>query len=78
MSDIVRAMETELMRIADSVAGKIEQVAQLAERLRADNAALRLRLVAVETERDKLQARTVAARERVESLLERIPGEAGT
>jgi len=73
---IVCAMDKELRELSDRVAGKIEQAAQLVERLRADNAALRLRLAVVETERNHLQAQMVSARDRLQNLMDRIPEEA--
>lgn len=71
-------MDKDLTQLADQVAGKIEQAAQLIERLRADNAALRLRLTSVEAERSRLQAQTDEARERLRSLMERIPEDIGS
>lgn len=69
-------MNKELTQLADQVADKIEQTAQLVARLQADNTALRLRLAVVEAERNRLQTQTASARERLQSLMARIPEEA--
>jgi len=73
----VRVMDKELTELTDRVADKIEQTVHLVEHLQADNTALRLRLAVVEAEYSRLQTQTASARERLQSLMERIPEEAG-
>ncbi|MDR1648477.1 MAG: hypothetical protein LBR88_10695 [Zoogloeaceae bacterium] len=66
---------TELDLLVDGLADKVEQAADLIERLRADNIALRERLASVEAARGHLEAQTKAAHERLSALLARIPDE---
>ncbi|MDR3323409.1 MAG: hypothetical protein LBS89_04305 [Zoogloeaceae bacterium] len=65
-------MEKEL----EALAGKVEQVARLLERLQAENASLKRRLATGEAERERLRQNMDVARSRVETLLEQIPEEA--
>ncbi len=64
---------------------KIEELADRVERLllrhvelQRTNALLDQQLAAVTQERDSLRSRLTAARARIDTLLERLPAEAGT
>jgi chromosome segregation ATPase len=56
-----------------SLAGKVEQVAALVERLQSEKAALEARLAQVEAERDALGQNIESARLRVETLMRQLP-----
>jgi uncharacterized protein (TIGR02449 family) len=62
-------MEQEL----EALAGKIEQVAALIDRLRSEKTALEARLAQVEAERDALRQNVEFARLRVEALVRQLP-----
>lgn len=64
-------MEMEL----EALAGKVEKVAALVERLQSDNADLKQRLAALEVERDTLRQNMELARTRVEALIGQLPEE---
>lgn len=64
-------MEMEL----EALAGKVEKVAALVERLQSDNADLKQRLAALEAERDTLRQNMELARTRVEALIGQLPEE---
>lgn len=64
---------------------KIEELAERVERLllrhvelQRTNALLEQQLAAVTQERDSLRSRLTAARSRIDTLLERLPAEAGS
>lgn len=65
----MRAMEMEL----DALAGKLDRVVALLERLQSDNASLKQRIATLEAERDVLQHNMSIARARVENLIARLP-----
>lgn len=54
---------------------KIEQVLELVQQTRAENEVLKHRITAAEAERLDLRQRIAQARQRLESLLERLPEE---
>jgi len=62
-------MDTELAQLEP----KLEQLISLHERLRADNAELRGRVLRLETDNRQLSDKVRFAAERVESLLEKLP-----
>ena len=62
-------MEMEL----DALAGKLDRVVALLERLQSDNASLKQRIATLEAERDVLQHNMSIARARVENLIARLP-----
>ncbi len=64
-------MDTEL----EALEGKIDQVIGLIHQLRAENEVLRNQLAAGETERLSLREKMTAARERLESLMDKLPEE---
>jgi len=64
-------MDTEL----EALEGKIDQVIGLIHQLRAENEVLRNQLAAGETERLSLREKMTAARERLESLMAKLPEE---
>ncbi len=57
----------------DEIAARIEQLAQLANSLRAENATLRQGLVDAQAESRSLRSRLDAARQRIEALIEKLP-----
>ena len=65
-------MENELRALED----RIGQLAALARRLRAENAALRQSLLAAQGESKALAAKVESASVRLQRLLERLPEEA--
>lgn len=54
---------------------KVERVAAFCEELRAENHALRERLADLEREKDALAARMTTARERLETVMDKLPAE---
>ncbi|MDR3055652.1 MAG: hypothetical protein LBU53_09670 [Zoogloeaceae bacterium] len=60
----------------EALAGKVEQVAALVDRLQSENVALAARLTQVEAERDALRQNVEFARLRVEALMRQLPEEA--
>ena len=54
---------------------KVERVAAFCEELRAENHALRERLENLEREKQALAARMGSARERLETLMDKLPAE---
>lgn len=58
----------------DTLARRIDQLAQLSQSLRADNAALQSRLDERDAEILRLQGLVAHARDRVEVALARLPG----
>ena len=66
-------MEAEL----DSLDEKINQLVQLCHRLRRDNHELRQQLAAATNESKQLSEKIENARARLESLLTRLPEDAG-
>jgi uncharacterized protein (TIGR02449 family) len=54
---------------------KVERVAAFCEELRAENHALRERLADLEREKDALAARMTTARERIETIMDKLPAE---
>ncbi len=62
-------MDTELVALED----RIRQAVDLCQRLRGENSELRQRVVQLQSENRKLSDKIVAARERLEGLLEQIP-----
>ena len=65
-------MEAEL----NSLDEKISQLIQLCHRLRTDNSGLRQQLAAAQNQNKQLTEKIEAARQRLESLLSRIPEDA--
>jgi cell division protein ZapB len=63
------AMETDLACLEE----KIRQTAELCQRLREENRALRQRLALLEGDRHELEQKIDGARTRLEHLLQRIP-----
>ncbi|MBI5257389.1 MAG: DUF904 domain-containing protein [Burkholderiales bacterium] len=59
----------------DELAERIERLVLRHEELKRTNALLEQQLASVTTERDNLRSRLVAARTRIDALLERIPAE---
>lgn len=60
----------------DQIADRVERLLLRHEEVRRTNALLADQLEAMTRERDSLKARLGSARERVESLLERLPPQA--
>lgn len=58
-----------------SLEGKVEQIVALCDALRAENHRLHDRIGMLEEEKEALAERMVAARERIEGLLDRLPPE---
>jgi uncharacterized protein (TIGR02449 family) len=58
-----------------SLERKVEQVVAFCEQLREENHALRLRVAGLEQEKEALVERMGTARERLESIMERLPAE---
>jgi cell division protein ZapB len=58
-----------------SLEPKVERVVALCEELREQNRALRERIAGLEHEKQALTERMTVARERLESLMERMPAE---
>ena len=58
-----------------SLEAKVERVAEFCEELRAQNHALRERIADLEKEKADLAARMTNARERLETLMDKLPGE---
>jgi uncharacterized protein (TIGR02449 family) len=56
-----------------SLEAKVERVAVFCEKLRAENHALRQRLSEITHEKDALAERMTVARERLETLMNRLP-----
>jgi uncharacterized protein (TIGR02449 family) len=54
---------------------KVERVAAFCEELRAENHALRERLEALEREKQALAVRMGTARERLETIMDKLPAE---
>jgi|GEM_PF-5034969 len=54
--------------------GKVERLAQAVKDLHQENLALRRQLVSVQSENQSLTSRLAAARERVNSLIDKLPG----
>lgn len=54
---------------------KVERVAAFCEELRAENHVLRERLADLEREKEALAARMTTARERLETVMEKLPAE---
>ena len=65
-------MDTDL----EELEAKIEQVVALVHQLRAENEVLKNQVAEVEAERLHLRRSMTAARERLESLLDRLPEDA--
>jgi cell division protein ZapB len=65
-------MEAEL----NTLDHKISQLVQLCHRLRNDNSELRQQLAAAQNQHKQLTEKIEAARQRLESLLSRIPDDA--
>ncbi len=59
----------------DSLEQKIEQVLAMCGQLRDENRALRNQLTELEQKQQALEARTDIARNRLESLMEKLPAE---
>ncbi|HMU99504.1 MAG TPA: hypothetical protein PKD04_00395 [Rhodocyclaceae bacterium] len=60
----------------DALEVKVEQILALVHRLRAENEVLRNQLATAETERLSLRQRINTARDRLESLVDKLPEEA--
>jgi cell division protein ZapB len=60
----------------ETLEAKIEQVIALVHQLRAENEVLRNQMLAAEAERLHLRQTMTAARERLESLMDKIPEDA--
>jgi uncharacterized protein (TIGR02449 family) len=58
-----------------SLEAKIERVAVFCEELRAENHALHQRLADLEREKEALASRMSVARERIETIMDRLPAE---
>ena len=65
-------MDTDL----EELEAKIEQVVALVHQLRAENEVLKNQIAEAEAERLHLRRSMTAARERLESLMERLPEDA--
>jgi cell division protein ZapB len=65
-------MDTDL----EELEAKIEQVVALVHQLRAENEVLKNQVAEAEAERLHLRRSMTAARERLESLMERLPEDA--
>ena len=57
----------------DALEGKVSQFAQMCERLRAENIALRQQLALAQTDAKRLTDKIDGAKARLESLLVRLP-----
>jgi len=62
-------MDAELVALEE----RVRQAVDLCQRLRGENSELRQRVVQLQSENRKLADKIVAARERLEGLLEQIP-----
>jgi cell division protein ZapB len=62
-------METELSALED----KVRQAAELCQRLREENVALRQQMARLANDNKRLEDKVTGARSRLESLLERMP-----
>jgi cell division protein ZapB len=58
----------------NSLEAKVEQFVALCERLRAENSTLRQQLAAAQTDAKRLHEKIDGAKERLEGLLNRLPG----
>ena len=58
-----------------SLEAKVERVAEFCEQLRAENHTLRERIENLEREKADLAARMTNARERLETLMDKLPAE---
>ena len=58
-----------------SLEAKVEQVVSFCERLRQENLALRERVARLEQEKEDLAGRMTVARERLETMKEKLPAE---
>lgn len=58
-----------------SLEAKVERVAAFCEELRAENHTLRERLADLEREKEALVARMTTARERIETIMDKLPAE---
>jgi cell division protein ZapB len=58
-----------------SLEAKVEQVFAFCQELRAENLALRERIAGLEQEKQALTGRMTTARERIETIMERLPTE---
>jgi len=56
---------------------RLDQIIALCQSLRAENQTLRTRVAALEGERHRLTERMGEARERIETLMQRLPASAG-
>ena len=65
-------MDTDL----EELEAKIEQVVALVHQLRAENEVLKNQIAEAEAERLHLRRSMTAARERLESLMDRLPADA--
>lgn len=54
--------------------GKVERLAQAVKDLHQENLALRKQLMSAQNENQSLTSRLAAARERVNSLIDKLPG----
>ena len=54
---------------------KVEQVVSFCEQLRQENLTLRERIARIEQEKENLAERMTAARERLETMMEKLPAE---
>ena len=58
-----------------SLEAKIEQVVAFCQELRTENIALRDRIAGLELEKQTLTERMTTARERIETIMEKLPAE---
>jgi len=58
-----------------SLEAKVEQVVSFCEQLRQENQALRERVARLEQEKENLTERMTVARERLETMMEKLPAE---
>lgn len=58
-----------------SLEAKVERVAAFCEELRAENHALRERIAGLEHDKEMLAARMTTARERLETIMDKLPAE---
>lgn len=58
-----------------SLEAKVERVVAFCDELRNENHALRERIAGLEQEKQLLAQRMTTARERLEAMMERLPGE---
>ncbi len=65
-------METEINGLDE----KVQQLAQLCQKLRTDNSELRQRLVSAKHENQRLNEKITTATSRLETLLEKMPDDA--